>query len=173
MERAKKLIFHIDVNSAFLSWEAAYRIHHLGEHADLRREPSAVGGDTSKRRGIILAKSVPAKEYGVKTGQTILEAKERCPGLLLVPPDYGLYERCSKAFLEILSRHTPDVEPYSIDEAYLDMTKVEGVQQKPWKAAEAIRQEIREELGFTVNIGISENKLLAHHRTPPTCLPPV
>lgn len=161
MERAKKLIFHIDVNSAFLSWEAAYRIHHLGEQEDLRREPSAVGGDTSKRRGIILAKSVPAKEYGVKTGQTILEAKERCPGLLLVPPDYGLYERCSKAFLEILSRHTPDVEPYSIDEAYLDMTKVEGVRQKPWKEAEAIRQEIREELGFTVNIGISENKLLA------------
>lgn len=92
---------------------------------------------------------------------------------MLVPPDYGLYERCSKAFLEILSRHTPDVEPYSIDEAYLDMTKVEGVRQKPWKAAEAIRQEIREELGFTVNIGISENKLLAHHRTPPPCLLPV
>lgn len=97
----KKLIFHIDVNSAFLSWEAVYRLTHCGGKLDLRKIPAAVGGDTSLRHGIILAKSIPAKKYGIKTGEAIWEAQRKCQGLILVPPNYGLYERCSAAFMNI------------------------------------------------------------------------
>ena len=91
MEKRKKVIFHIDVNSAFLSWEAVYRLHHLGGKEDLREKVSAVGGDMAMRHGIILAKSIPAKKYGIRTGESILEAKRKCPSLILVPPHYQLY----------------------------------------------------------------------------------
>ena len=84
----RKVIFHIDVNSAFLSWEAVYRLHHLGGKTDLREQVAAVGGDMAMRHGIILAKSIPAKKYHIKTGETILEAKRKCPELILVPPNY-------------------------------------------------------------------------------------
>lgn len=157
----KRVIFHIDVNSAFLSWEATYRIHHLGAKVDLRNEVSAVGGDISMRHGIILAKSIPAKKYGIQTGETVLEAKQKCPFLKLVPPNYSLYEACSKAFMDILRQYTPDVEQYSIDEAFLDMTGTESLWGEPAEAADNIRERIKRELGFSVNIGISENKLLA------------
>lgn len=90
-----KVIFHIDVNSAFLSWEAVYRLYHLGGSVDLREQVSAVGGDMAMRQGIILAKSIPAKRYKIQTGETILEAQRKCSNLMLVPPNYGLYERCS------------------------------------------------------------------------------
>ena len=100
----KSIIFHIDVNSAFLSWEAVYRMAHRGEKQDLRETASAVGGDITLRHGIILAKSIPAKSYGIKTGETIPEARRKCPDLILVPPDYKLYEKCSAAFMEILDR---------------------------------------------------------------------
>ena len=95
---------------------------HLGGNLDLREIPSAVGGDMAMRRGIILAKSIPAKKYGVKTGETINEARQKCPELLVVPPNYGLFEKSSAAFINILREYTPDVEQYSIDEAFLDMT---------------------------------------------------
>lgn len=157
----KKTIFHIDVNSAFLSWEAAYRIHHLGGSLDLRLIPSAIGGSTEMRHGIILAKSTLAKKYGITTGMTTVEAMQKCPGLYLAPPNYSLYQRCSKAFLSILREYTPDVEVYSIDEAFLDMTGVMHLYRNAVDVADEIRERIREELGFTVNVGISENKLLA------------
>lgn len=102
-----KVIFHIDVNSAFLSWEAVYRLHHLGWKGDLREQVSAVGGDMAMRHGIILAKSIPAKKYRIQTGESILEAKQKCPNLILVPPNYGLYEMCSKAFMGILQEYSP------------------------------------------------------------------
>lgn len=156
-----RVIFHIDVNSAFLSWEAVYRLYHLGAKTDLRNEVSAVGGDMAARHGIILAKSIPAKKYGIRTGETVLEAKQKCPFIKLVPPNYTLYEACSNAFMEILRQYTPDVEQYSIDEAFLDMTGTEGLWGEPVIAADKIRERIRTELGFTVNVGISENKLLA------------
>jgi len=156
-----KVIFHIDVNSAFLSWEAVYRVKHLGGSLDLREIPSAVGGDMAMRRGIILAKSIPAKKYGVKTGETINEARQKCPELLVVPPNYGLFEKSSAAFIDILKRYTPDVEQYSIDEAFLDMSGTAGLFGPPVKAANEIKDRIRDELGFTVNIGVSSNKLLA------------
>ena len=157
----KRVIFHIDVNAAFLSWEAVYRLYHLGGKVDLRKIASAVGGDTALRHGIILAKSIPAKRYRIQTGEAIWEARRKCPGLVLVPPNYGLYERCSQALMEILRQYTPDVEPYSIDEAFLDMTEIGGLWGEPLQAAHRIRRRIREELGFTVNIGVAGNKLLA------------
>lgn len=156
-----KVIFHIDVNSAFLSWEAVYRLYHLGGKVDLRDEVAAVGGDMAMRHGIILAKSIPAKKYNIKTGESIVEALQKCPQLKLVPPNYSLYERCSAAFMEILRQYSPDVEQYSVDEAFVDMTGTESLWGEPVTAANRIRNQIREELGFTVNVGVSENKLLA------------
>ncbi len=159
--RLENVIFHIDVNSAFLSWEAVYRLAHRGASLDLREIPSAVGGDVTKRHGIILAKSIPAKKYGIQTGETLLEARRKCPNLLLVPPNYSLYRECSAAFLDILREYSDTVEPYSIDEAFVDMTTTCHLFGTPEEAAAQIKDRIREELGFTVNIGISDNKLLA------------
>ncbi|MDY3249806.1 MAG: DNA polymerase IV [Candidatus Choladocola sp.] len=157
----KRVIFHIDVNSAFLSWEAVYRVYHLGAKTDLREKIAAVGGDMAMRHGIILAKSIPAGKYGIKTGESIVEAKQKCPQLMLVPPNYTLYDTCSRAFMDILRQYSPDVEQYSVDEAFVDMTGTEGLWGDPVDAANRIREQIRDELGFTVNIGVSENKLLA------------
>lgn len=156
-----KIIFHVDVNAAFLSWEAVYRLAHLGGTLDLREIPSAISGDAGARHGIILAKSIPAKKYGIKTGESIMEAKKKCPDLYMTPPNYGLYQRCSEAFVSILKEYTPHVEQYSIDECFMDMTDVMTVWGEPAAAANKIRQRIKEELGFTVNVGIGNNKLLA------------
>lgn len=156
----ERVIFHIDVNSAFLSWEAVYRLAHKGGKQDLREIASAVGGDRAMRRGIILAKSIPAKEYDIKTGETILEAQRKCPKLVLVPPNYSLYEKCSAAFMGILREYSDVVEQYSIDEAFVDMTGIRLFGQ-PEEAAERIKNHIRDRLGFTVNVGVSSNKLLA------------
>lgn len=156
-----RVIFHVDVNAAYLSWEAVYRLRHLGAKEDLRRQAAGVGGDTALRQGIILAKSIPAKKYGIRTGESLLEAKRKCPSLILVPPHYQLYEKASKAFMEILKEFSPAVEQYSIDEAFMDMTGTQPLWHSPEAAAEAIRKRVRDELGFTVNIGISSNKVLA------------
>ncbi len=156
-----KVIFHIDVNSAFLSWEAVYRLNVLGEETDLRTVPSAVGGDMSKRHGVILAKSVPAKKYNIRTGEPIVDALRKCPGLLLVKPNHALYREQSELFLEILKKYSPVVEQYSIDEAFMDMTGMEKLFGEPLKAAHTLKNEIYNTLGFTVNVGISCNKLLA------------
>lgn len=156
-----KIIFHIDVNSAFLSWEAVYRLAHKGGKQDLRTIASAVGGDVTLRHGIILAKSIPAKRCGVKTGEAIWEAKMKCPGLVLVPPNYGLYEKCSAAFMEILRDYSDVVEQYSIDEAFVDMSTSCHLFGTPIETAMQIKERIHKTLGFTVNVGISSNKLLA------------
>lgn len=157
----KNIIFHIDVNSAFLSWEAVYRLTHKGGKQDLRKIASAVGGDVTLRHGIILAKSIPAKNYGVKTGETILEAQKKCPALVLAPPNYTLYQQCSEAFMGILREYSDVVEQYSIDEAFVDMSTNCHLFGTPEETAIQIKDRIREELGFTVNVGISTNKLLA------------
>ncbi len=157
----KQVIFHIDVNSAFLSWEAVYRLKHLNGTLDLRTIPSAVGGDVTKRHGIILAKSIPAKKYGIKTGQSVIEARQKCPELLLVPPNYNLYQRSSDSFIQILRKYSPAVEQYSIDEAFMDMTGLEGIYGSPEDTAYTLKEEIHRELGFTVNIGVADNKILA------------
>ena len=106
----QRIIFHIDVNSAFLSWEAVYRLYHLGGKVDLRKEVAAVGGDMAMRHGIILAKSIPAKRYHIHTGESILEAKQKCPELLLVPPNYGLYASDGRNSYRRPNRYTGSVQ---------------------------------------------------------------
>ena len=155
----ERLIFHIDVNSAFLSWEAARRVEN-GE-PDLRLIPSAIGGDREKRTGVILAKSIPAKRFGVKTGEPIAMALRKCPTLYLAKPDFSLYERNSRAFTEICRQYAPVVEKFSIDECFLDMSGTSKLYPDPIKIAHQIKDEIRDRLGFTVNVGIGSNKLLA------------
>ncbi len=157
----ERLIFHIDVNSAFLSWEATYRLHHLGGTLDLREIPSAIGGDVAARHGIILAKSISAGRMGIKTGMPVVQAKQICPELYLAPPNYELYSQCSEAFIEILRRYCPHVEQYSIDEAFMDMSEMQRLYPDPVALAEEIRECVHRELGFTVNVGVSTNKLLA------------
>lgn len=158
---AERVIFHVDANSAFLSWTAAYRLKVLGEKQDLRQVPSVVAGDKASRHSIILAKSAPAKKYGIQTGEPLFQALEKCPELVVVPPDYYLYVEASRHFVDMLRQFSPAVEQYSIDEAWVDMTGTQRLHGDPRLAAEKMRQRIWEELGFTVNIGISSNKLLA------------
>ena len=158
---AQRVIFHVDANSAFLSWSAAYRVKVLGETEDLRQIPSVVAGEKAQRHGIILAKSPAAKKYGIQTGEPLFQALEKCPTLKVIPPDYALYVEASRHFVQMLKQFSPAVEQYSIDEAWVDMTGTERLWGSPRLAAEKMRQRIWEELGFTVNIGISSNKLLA------------
>ena len=157
----ERIIFHIDVNSAFLSWEAAYRIRELGESQDLRQIASVVGGSEESRHGIVLAKSELAKKYGVTTGEPLVDARRKCPGLVTVPSNFPIYVKYSNAMMKILEDYTPDIEQYSIDESFLDMTGTEKLFGPPIELAHKIKDRIYEELGFTVNVGISTNKLLA------------
>ena len=158
---AQRVIFHVDANSAFLSWSAAYRCLVLQEETDLREVPSVVAGDKESRHSIILAKSTPAKKYGIQTGEPLFQALEKCPDLVVIPPDYSLYVQASRSFVRLLRQFSPIVEQYSIDEAWVDMTGTQRLWGSPRLAAEQMRRRIQEELGFTVNIGISSNKLLA------------
>ena len=155
----ERLIFHVDVNSAFLSWEAARRVKE--GLPDLREIPSCIGGDPKSRRGIVVAKSIPAKKYGVTTGEPVSMALRKCPELVCVPGDFALFETCSRAFKKICASYAPVMESFSIDEVFLDMSGTEKIYPDPVKLAHEIKDRIREELGFTVNIGIGTNKLLA------------
>lgn len=155
----EKLIFHIDVNSAFLSWEATRRVKQ-GEE-DIRLIPSAIGGDREKRTGVILAKSIPAKKYGIKTGEPVAMALRKCPDLFLERPDFHLYEESSKAFMDICREYAPVVEKYSVDECFLDMSGTHKIYPDPVAIAHTIKDKIRETLGFTVNVGIGSCKILA------------
>ena len=155
----ERLIFHVDVNSAFLSWEAARRVKE--GLPDLREIPSCIGGDPKSRRGIVVAKSIPAKKYGVTTGEPVSRALRKCPELVCVPGDFALFETCSRAFKKICASYAPVMESFSIDEVFLDMSGTQKIYPDPVKLACEIKDRIREELGFTVNIGIGTNKLLA------------
>ena len=156
----ERVIFHIDVNSAFLSWEAVERLKN-GDQVDLREIPSAVGGDIATRHGVILAKSIPAKKYRVTTGEPVVDALRKCPELVVVKPHHELYQTYSRAFLSILKQYSDVIEKFSVDEAFVDMTGTRRLFGEPVEAAERIKNQIRNELGFTVNIGISSNKILA------------
>ncbi len=153
------LIFHVDVNSAFLSWSALKRLSEEPGSLDLRTIPSAVGGDVNTRHGIITAKSIPAKKYGIQTGEPVVSALRKCPSLLLVPADFQTYRSYSQAFIRLLSSYTDKLEQISIDEAFMDMSACRD--SDPILLAKKIKAEVHEKLGFTVNIGISTNKLLA------------
>lgn len=155
------LIFHIDVNSAFLSWESVYRLSTDPDCLDLRTVPAAVGGDATTRHGIVLAKSTPAKKYGVTTGEPLSQALRKCPSLLVVPSRFDIYIQYSSRLMNLLSDYTPDIEKFSIDEAFLDMTSTIHLFGEPVDVANRIRERVHRELGFTVNVGIAPNKLLA------------
>lgn len=155
------LVFHIDVNSAYLSWESVYRLKTDPAAPDLRQIPSAVGGDAASRHGIVLAKSISAKKYGVITGEPIAQALRKCPGLTVVPARFEIYSEYSGKLMNLLSDYTPDIEKFSIDEAFLDMSSTIHLFGEPWDVAGRIRERVFEELGFTVNVGIAPNKLLA------------
>ena len=155
----ERLIFHVDVNSAFLSWEATRRVRN-GE-PDLRLIPSCIGGDPESRRGVVLAKSIPAKAFRIKTGEPIAMALRKCPQLVIAKPDFKLYSACSKAFKDICRSYAPVVEEFSIDECFMDMTGTGHMYPDPVALAHTIKDRIRDELGFTVNIGIGRNKLCA------------
>ena len=165
----EKTIFHIDVNSAFLSWSAVKRLSEDPSAIDLRTIPSAVGGDIKSRHGIITAKSIPAKKYGIVTGEPVVKALQKCPKLVLVQSDFKTYREYSHAFIKIISSYSPIVEQVSIDEAYLDVSGMRSLFMDsetdahpfPLNIAYQIKDEVRDFLGFTVNVGISSNKLLA------------
>lgn len=154
-----RIIFHIDVNSAFLSWEAAKRVKN-GE-SDIRKITSCIGGDPTTRRGVVLAKSNEAKKQGVKTGKPLSFSLKKCPQLQIFKPDFKLYSSCSKAFKNICKLYSPTMEEFSIDECFLDMTGIVNDSKDAVRIAYEIKDRIKNELGFTVNVGIGENKLCA------------
>ncbi len=158
-ESAERLVFHVDVNSAFLSWEAARRVKN-GE-ADLRLIPSCVGGSPDSRRSVVVAKSIPAKKYNVITGEPVSAALRKCPQLVVVQSDFKLYSACSKAFKDICRGYAPAVEEFSIDECFMDMSGTGLIYPDPIATAHELKDRIKNELGFTVNIGIGNNKLCA------------
>lgn len=156
----KRTIFHVDVNSAFLSWTSVENLKN-GTGPDLRKIPAVIGGDRDSRHGIVLAKSEAAKKAGIHTAMTLGEAYALCPGLVTAPPDRRSYNMYSKKLVGYLKTLTPVVEQASIDEAYLDMTGIRDAAVSPVETACRIKDEIRRRFGFTVNVGISENKVLA------------
>jgi len=160
MKEKNKLIFHLDANSAYLSWEATYRLQQ-GDKIDLREIPSVIGGDEESRHGIVLAKSIPAKKFNIITGETLYSARQKCPELIVAPPRYWLYIQCSNALNEILQEYTPIIQRFSVDESFLDFTNMQHLYPDYMELAQRIKEKIKRELGFTVNIGISSNKLLA------------
>lgn len=157
----KSVIFHVDANSAFLSWTAAYRVKVLGDKLDLRKIPSVIAGEKSSRHSIVLARSTPAKSFGIQTGEPLFLALEKCPYLAVAEPDFSLYVESSRHMIAVLREYSQKVEQYSVDEAWVDMTGTQRLFGTPVQAANTIRERIRRELGFTVNVGISTNKLLA------------
>lgn len=155
-----QIIFHIDVNSAFLSWTAVDQLKN-GAEVDLREVPSIIGGNQESRHGVVLAKSVPAKKFGIVTGEPVANALRKCPGLLMAPPNHKMYSEYSKQLMEFLSTYTPDIEQVSVDECYMDYTGIAFRYDSPIAAANEIKDAVYEKFGFTVNIGISVNHLLA------------
>ena len=156
----KKIIMHIDVNNAFLSWTAVLYLKN-GFKTDIRKTYAVIGGDEKARHGIVLAKSMPAKKKGVVTAETLFSAKKKCPSLKVYPPDYNFYKKMSDSMLELIRKYSPDIEQMSIDECFLDYTPVKHLYGDEVKFAYKLKKEIYDRLGFTVNIGIGNNKLCA------------
>lgn len=155
-----KIIFHIDVNSAFLSWTAVEKLKN-GSTVDIREIPAIIGGDEASRHGIVLAKSVSAKKYGVTTGEPVASALRKCANLVMEPPDHQMYREYSRRLMDYFKTYTPDIEQISVDECFLDYTPIAHLYGDPVDFAHRLKGEIREKFGFTVNVGISEVKILA------------
>ena len=156
----ERIIMHIDVNNAFLSWSAVDLLN-KGFGYDIRQSYAVIGGDEASRKGIVLAKSNLAKKMGIQTGETLYSARKKCPALRTFPPNYLWYQEMSKKLFELLSQYTCDIEVFSIDECFLDYGKVKNLYGDAFEFAKKIQKEIFEVLGFTVNIGIANNKLCA------------
>ena len=155
------LIYHIDVNSAFLSWEAAELLRQDPDAPDIRSFPSVIGGSEKTRHGIVLAKSPSAAALGVCTGEPLAQARRKCPDLKIYAPHYSIYVERSRQFMALLKEYAPSVDTYSIDEAFCDMTGTSSLYGNPVDFAHRLKDEIHTRLGFTVNIGITSNRLLA------------
>lgn len=153
-------ILHVDVNSAFLSWTAVDMLKR-GADIDIRTIPSVIGGDEEKRKGIVLAKSIPAKKYGIQTAEPIYFAKQKCPNLKIYPSNFKIYQYYSKALYNLLHEYTDKIEQFSIDECFLDITNFIPKGKDELQIAYEIHKRVKQELGFTVNIGVAPNKLLA------------
>lgn len=156
----KKIIMHIDVNNAFLSWTAVLYLKQ-GMKIDIRKTYAVIGGDEKARHGIVLAKSNPAKKRGVVTAETLYQAKKKCPNLKVYPPNYNFYKKMSDSMLNLIGKYSPDIEQMSIDECFLDYTPVKHLYGDEVEFAYKLKKEIYDTLGFTVNIGIGNNKLCA------------
>ena len=155
-----RIIFHIDVNSAFLSWTAVEKLKN-GSDVDIREIPAIIGGDEASRHGIVLAKSVSARKYGVTTGEPVAAAFRKCANLVMEPPDHQMYREYSRRLMEYFKTYTPDIEQLSVDECFLDYTPIAHLYGEPVAFAHRLKGEVREKFGFTVNVGISEVKILA------------
>ena len=155
-----RIVFHIDVNNAFLSWTAVDLLN-KGYKYDIRNSYAVVGGDETKRRGVVLAKSTPAKKLGVVTGETLYSARKKCPVLKSYPGNYLFYEEMSKKMVELVSNYTNEVEVSSIDECCMEYTGIKHIYGDEISFAHKLKDEIYSKLGFTVNIGIANNKLCA------------
>ena len=156
----ERIIFHVDVNNAFLSWTAVLLLK-KGYPIDIREIPSIIGGSETERRGIVLAKSPVAKRFGIKTAETIYQAKRKCHNLKVFPPNYHWYYEQSTKLFEYLSQYSPVLEKFSIDECFIDMTGTNYLYKDYYQLAIKIIEEIKEKFGFTVNVGIGNNKLCA------------
>ena len=155
-----KYVFHIDVNNAFLSWTAVYLLEH-GYKKDIRKVPSVIGGDPKTRSGIVLAKSPIAKKYGIVTAETLYSARKKCKDLEVYPPDYKWYYKKSRELMDYLKQYSPIQEQFSVDECFLDMSGMKYIYDDLIKLAHHIKDEVKEKFGYTVNIGIGNNKLCA------------
>lgn len=156
----ERQILHVDVNNAFLSWTAIDMLHN-GENIDIRTIPAIIGGDESSRHGVVLAKSMKAKEFGIKTGEPIYQARKKCPNVQVFMGDYSSYKKHSNELYELLLEYTDQIERFSIDECFMDMTLFLPPNETLLNKAYEIRKKVKENLGFTVNIGVANNKLLA------------
>lgn len=179
-KESDRIVFHVDVNSAYLSWTATDRLKQDPSSVDLRTIPSAVGGDVKTRHGVVTAKSIPAKKFGIKTGEAVMTALKKCPTLVLVKPDFALYRRYSEALMALLRQYSSQLDQLSIDEAFLEFDRErlieiltghkvglkESIEKETTrvlaeKVAHLLKDQVKNDLGFTVNVGISERKLLA------------
>ena len=156
----ERIIFHIDVNNAFLSWTAIYLLEH-GYKVDIRKIPSIIGGDEKERRGVVLAKSPIAKKMGIVTGEPIFQARKKCPNLQVFPANREWYQIESRKFKDYLKQYSPNIEEFSIDECFVDMTGTNYLYKDYVALAHKIKDEIKNMYGFTVNVGIGNNKLCA------------
>lgn len=156
----EQVIFHIDVNNAFLSWTAV-KLLSEGYETDIRTIPSIIGGDEEKRHGIVLAKSPIAKKMGIKTAETIYSARKKCPNLAIFPPDMEYYHDMSNKFFKYLEKYTPNIEKLSVDECFMDMSHSSLLYDDLVFLAYQIKEEVKTMYGFTVNIGISSSKICA------------